>query len=66
MPDKTDWPNKANCAECDAVNQALHNFAKWEDIQIHTIDIDKNGNMSDYYRCNECLGIFNDMYVTSE
>ncbi len=66
LPANTKWPNVANCAECDAVNQALHNGAKWEDIQIHTIDIRLNGTMTDRIRCSECQDIFNNMYVTSE
>ncbi len=66
LPANTQWPNVANCAECDAVNQALHNGAKWEDIQIHTIDIRPNGTMTDRVRCSECQDIFNNMYVTSE
>ena len=65
LPKETRWPNIANCAECDAVNQALHNGAKWEDIQIHTINI-KDGIMTDVIRCPECQDIFKIMYVTSE
>lgn len=66
LPEKTNWPNIANCAECDAVNQALHNGAKWEDIQIHTIDIKLDGTMIDRIRCDECQDIFKGMHVTSE
>lgn len=54
----------ANCSECDAVNQALKNGAKWEDIQIHTIDM--MDGMNDVKRCEECLDIFKEMHVTSE
>jgi hypothetical protein len=66
LPTSTQWPNTANCAECDAVNQALHNGAKWEDIQIHTIDIRPNGTMNDVIQCAECENIFKNMYVTSQ
>lgn len=66
LPENTQWPNIANCAECDAVNQALHNGAKWEDIQIYTIDIRQNGAITDKVRCSECQEIFKNMYVTSE
>jgi hypothetical protein len=66
LPIETRWPNSANCAECDAVNQALHNGARWEDIQIHTINITRDGKMSDVIRCEECQDIFKGMYVTSE
>jgi len=66
LPADTKWPFTANCAECDAVNQALWNGAKWEKIQIHTIDIRPDGTMSDVIRCSECQDIFKDMYITSE
>ena len=66
LPLETQWPNPANCAECDAVNQALYNGAKWEDIQIHTITISRDGKMTDVIRCEECQDIFKNMYVTSE
>ncbi|WP_159090720.1 fibronectin type III domain-containing protein [Aquimarina aquimarini] len=66
LPSNTKWPNVANCAECDAVNQALHNGAKWDDIQIHTVDIRPNGKITDVIRCHECQDIFKKMYVTSE
>jgi len=66
LPETTKWPNQANCAECDAVNQALWEGALWDEIQIHTIDIRPNGTMSDVIQCSECLDIFSDMYVTSQ
>jgi hypothetical protein len=66
LPENTIWPNVANCAECDAVNQALHAGAKWDEIQIHTIDIRPNGTMSDVIQCSECLNIFSGMRVTSQ
>jgi hypothetical protein len=66
LPENTQWPNPANCAECDAVNQALYNGAKWEEIQIHTIDVRPDGAMKDVIRCEECQDIFKKMYVTSE
>lgn len=66
LPETTKWPQQANCAECDAVNQALHNGAKWEDIQIHTIHIRSNGTLSDVIQCNECQDIFKGMHVTSQ
>jgi hypothetical protein len=66
LPENSMWPNTANCAECDAVNQALHNGAKWEDIQIHTIDIRANGTMTDVIQCSDCQNIFKGMYVTSQ
>ncbi|QYS89468.1 hypothetical protein [Flavobacterium davisii] len=31
-----------NCAECDAVNQALHDGANWGDLQMHTIGVQWN------------------------
>lgn len=65
LPKNTKYHHMANCAECDAVNQALKNKAKWEDIQIHTIEIRK-GIMSDVTRCEEYLDIFKGMHVTSE
>ena len=66
LPIDTKWPNVANCAECDAVNQALYNGAKWDDIQIHTININKDGKMFDIIQCSECQDIFKGMYVTSQ
>ncbi|HEY9009345.1 MAG TPA: hypothetical protein VIM75_24580, partial [Ohtaekwangia sp.] len=66
LPEKSMWPNTANCAECDAVNQALHNGAKWEDIQIHTIDIRPDGTMTDVIQCLDCQNILKNMYVTSQ
>lgn len=66
LPETTKWPNTANCAECDAVNQALHNGAKWDDIQIHTIKRTESGDWVDVIRCDECQDIFKGMHVTSE
>lgn len=66
LPEETKWPNQANCAECDAVNQALHNGVAWNEIQIHTIDIRPGGTMTDVFQCSECLDIFNGMRVTSQ
>lgn len=66
LPSNTKWPNVANCAECDAVNQALWKGAKWDEIQIHTIDIRPNGTMTDIIQCSECLNIFSGMRVTSQ
>lgn len=31
-----------NCAECDAVNQALHDGANWSDLQMHTVGVQWN------------------------
>ena len=31
-----------NCAECDAVNQALHDGANWGDLQMHTVGVQWN------------------------
>jgi len=47
LPEEAMWPNTANCAECDAVNQALYNGAKWEDIQIHTIFLRRVSRLGD-------------------
>lgn len=66
LPANTQWPNTANCAECDAVNQALHAGVSWDKIQIHTIDIRPNGTMTDVIQCSECLDIFDGMRVTSQ
>ncbi|AEA42354.1 hypothetical protein [Fluviicola taffensis] len=66
LPANTQWPNVANCAECDAVNQALWKGAKWDEIQIHTIDIRPDGTMTDVIQCLECLNIFSGMRVTSQ
>jgi len=66
LPENTQWPNIANCAEYDAVNQALWEGASWSEIQIHTIDIRPNGTMTDVMQCSECLDVFDGMRVTSQ
>ena len=65
---KTKWDNTANCAECDAFNQALNDGAKWEDLgDMHTMRYKKKANdYVDFERCKNCQETFKDKKPTSE
>jgi len=65
---KEEWDNTANCAECDAFNQALNDGAKWEDLgDMHTLRYNRTANdYEDYKRCANCLETFKDKKPTSE
>ncbi len=44
-----------NCAECHAVNQALHDGSKWGDLQMHTLGVDwKTGATFPKAMCSNC------------
>lgn len=44
-----------NCAECDAVNQALHDGANWDDLQMHTVGVQWNtGGTFPKPLCSNC------------
>ena len=47
-----------NCAECDAVNNALHNGAKWTDLKVETIGIRKDGTFFPKDLCENCTFTF--------
>ena len=60
------WP-VMNCAECDALNNALNGGAKPENLQIHTIKINKgNGTVEDFNTCANCAVTTKGMEVTSD
>jgi RHS repeat-associated protein len=50
-----------NCAECDAINQALHNGAKWENLKMHTIGVKKDGGTFVKPKCKNCQKTFDDI-----
>jgi hypothetical protein len=44
-----------NCAECDAVNQALRDGANWGDLQMHTVGVEWNtGKIFPKPLCSNC------------
>ncbi|MDZ4822269.1 MAG: RHS repeat-associated core domain-containing protein [Flavobacteriales bacterium] len=56
-----------NCAEVDAANEALKDGAKIEDLEIHTVKIEKNtGVVSDFEPCNNCQQTFEGVEMTSK
>jgi hypothetical protein len=56
-----------NCAECDAINSALKNGAKTENLEMHTVKIDKKtGTISDFERCQNCKVTTKDVKTTSD
>lgn len=68
LPEETleKW-SEYNCAECDAMNQALHDGASWDDLMdMHTMKKDLDGNYIDFERCDNCKVTFGDKKPTSE
>jgi RHS repeat-associated protein len=56
-----------NCAECDALNSALKGGAKVEDLEMHTLKIDKKtGTVSDFERCQNCKVTTKNVKTTSD
>ena len=56
-----------NCAECDALNQALKNGADIKDLEMHTVKIDKKtGVITDFERCENCKITTKDIKTTSD
>jgi hypothetical protein len=47
-----------NCAEVDAVNQALSSGARWVDLEMHTIGIRPDGTIFGKPQCANCLFTF--------
>ena len=43
-----------NCAECQALNNAFKDGAKVENLEIHTVRIDKKGIVQDFSPCKNC------------
>jgi hypothetical protein len=44
-----------NCAECDAVNQALNDGSNWFDLQMYTVGVEfKTGNTFTKPLCSNC------------
>lgn len=48
------YPTSWNCAETDAINQALNAGAKLKNIHLYTIDTTKNGFGKDKKSCINC------------
>lgn len=56
-----------NCAECDALNKAIKNGAKVENLEQHSVKIDaKTGAISDIERCENCKITTKDIKTTSD
>jgi hypothetical protein len=54
-----------NCAECDAVNQALTDGSKWSDLQMHTVGVEfKTGNTFPKPLCSNCEVTFKGIEIT--
>lgn len=56
LPDKSlnNYPSPWNCAESDAINNALNSGAKLDNIHIYTIDTTKNNFGKDKTSCVNC------------
>jgi hypothetical protein len=52
-----------NCAEVDAVNQALTDGAQWSNLEMHTIGIRKDGSTFVKQLCENCLETFGGISV---
>jgi hypothetical protein len=62
----TDW-DVSNCAECDALNQALNDGADIKNLEMHTVKIDKKtGAVTDFERCDNCKLTTKDVKTTSD
>ena len=71
LPDKSledGWDDVANCAECDAVNQALHDKVNIKDIsEMHTVQYDNISNgYIDVERCKNCKITTKEINTTSD
>lgn len=56
-----------NCAECDALNNALNAGAKVEDLEMHTLKLNrKTGKLENFPRCNNCKITTKDVKTTSD
>lgn len=60
LPDKSlnNYPSPWNCAESDAINNALNSGAKLENIHIYTIDTTKNNFGKDKPSCANCTAAY--------
>jgi len=47
-----------NCAECDAVNQALHAGSKVDDLKMYTVGVRKDGTTFAKPQCENCQQTF--------
>jgi hypothetical protein len=68
LPEKSleKWP-VTNCAECDALNKALHDGAELGNLEMHTMKIDKKtGKATNFEKCNNCKITTKDIKTTSE
>jgi hypothetical protein len=56
-----------NCSECEALNNAFNGGAKAENIQVHTVKINKGaGTFEDFNTCANCKVTTKGMEVTSD
>ncbi|HTM99775.1 MAG TPA: YwqJ-related putative deaminase, partial [Pedobacter sp.] len=56
-----------NCAECDALNNALNDGAKIKDLEMHTLQVEKKtGKAVDFERCANCKETTKDIKTTSD
>ena len=61
------WDNVLNCSECDALNKALKDGAKLENLEMHTVKIDKSSKtITDFERCQNCKVTTKDVKTTSD
>ena len=56
LPQKSlnDYPTSWNCAETDAINNALHDGAKLKNLHIYTIDTSPRRFGDDKPSCKNC------------
>jgi hypothetical protein len=66
LPEGQDWPTY-NCAEVDALNQAVKDGANPKDLVQHTVGIDKKtGKITDFERCANCKVTTKGIETTSD
>lgn len=60
------WP-VLNCSECDAFNKALKSGADVNDLEMHTLKLDKKtGAYTNFERCQNCKVTTKDVKTTSQ
>ncbi|MBO9702125.1 MAG: hypothetical protein J7604_18090 [Sporocytophaga sp.] len=56
-----------NCAECDALNNALHDNANIDNLEMHTLKLKKSTmSYEDFERCDNCVLTTEEVKTTSD
>ena len=63
---KEKWPIE-NCSECGALNKALNAGSEWENLEMHTLRLDKKtSEVSNFPKCENCKVTTKGIKTTSE